>query len=43
MPTLGFGPARESDAHVVDERLELQQLLAAAQGYKHLLEAVLSA
>ena len=42
VPTIGFGPASESDAHVVDERLELRQLLAAAQGYQHMIESVLS-
>ncbi|MCE7987863.1 MAG: hypothetical protein DYG89_42405 [Caldilinea sp. CFX5] len=33
VPTIGFGPAKESDAHVVDERLLLSDLFAAAQGY----------
>jgi putative selenium metabolism hydrolase len=41
MPTIGFGPARESDAHVVDERLLLSDLVAAARGYLGMIEAVL--
>jgi putative selenium metabolism hydrolase len=42
IPTIGFGPAQESDAHVVDERLKLDDLIAAAKGYKAIAEAVLS-
>jgi acetylornithine deacetylase/succinyl-diaminopimelate desuccinylase-like protein len=41
LPTVGFGPAREADAHVVDERLDLRQLAMAARGYRGLVEAVL--
>lgn len=41
VPTVGFGPAKESDAHVVDERLLLTDLFAAAQGYQGIIEAVL--
>jgi putative selenium metabolism hydrolase len=41
VPTVGFGPAAESDAHVVDERLRLSELFAAAQGYQGIIAAVL--
>jgi putative selenium metabolism hydrolase len=41
VPTVGFGPAAEGDAHVVDERLELASLLKAAQGYHGIIHAVL--
>lgn len=41
VPTIGFGPAKESDAHVVDERLLLSDLFAAVQGYQGIIEAVL--
>ena len=41
IPTIGFGPAREEDAHVVDERLAIDQLVAAAQGYGGIIQAVL--
>ncbi|MFN8495213.1 MAG: YgeY family selenium metabolism-linked hydrolase [Caldilineaceae bacterium] len=41
VPTIGFGPARESDAHVVDEHLRLSDLRAAAYGYLGIIEAVL--
>ena len=42
IPTVGFGPATEADAHVVDERLRLADLLAAAGGYRGLIAAVLA-
>ncbi len=40
VPTIGFGPAAETDAHVVDERLQLADLVAAASGYQGIIEAV---
>jgi putative selenium metabolism hydrolase len=43
VPTVGFGPARESDAHRIDERLRLEDLMAAARGYQRIIEAVLYA
>lgn len=42
VPTVGFGPAKESDAHVIDERLLLDDLFAAARGYRGMIEAILS-
>ncbi|MBL8056529.1 MAG: YgeY family selenium metabolism-linked hydrolase [Anaerolineales bacterium] len=42
VPTVGFGPAAEGDAHVVDERLAVADLLAAARGYRGIVEAVLA-
>jgi len=42
IPTVGFGPAAEGDAHVVDERLAIAALLDAARGYRGLVESVLS-
>lgn len=41
VPTIGFGPAEEGDCHVVDERLRLDDLIAAAKGYRGMIEAVL--
>lgn len=41
IPTVGFGPAAESDAHVVDEHLAIEDLVRAAQGYLGIVEAVL--
>jgi putative selenium metabolism hydrolase len=41
VPTIGYGPAEESDAHVVDERLQVADLFAAAAGYRSIIEAVL--
>jgi acetylornithine deacetylase/succinyl-diaminopimelate desuccinylase-like protein len=43
VPTVGFGPGAEGDAHVVDEHLELAALERAAQGYQSLAAAVLGA
>jgi putative selenium metabolism hydrolase len=43
VPTVGFGPAAEGDAHVVDERLELASLHKAAEGYQAIIHAVLEA
>ena len=40
-PTIGFGPATEGDAHVVDERLRLEDLFAAARGYAALIRGIL--
>ena len=42
VPTVGFGPAAEGDAHVVDERLELAALGLAAHGYAGIITAALS-
>ncbi len=42
VPTIGFGPAAEGDAHVVDERLELRALHKAAAGYLGIIEATLT-
>ncbi|MBW7883802.1 MAG: YgeY family selenium metabolism-linked hydrolase [Caldilineaceae bacterium] len=42
VPTIGFGPATEADAHVVDEHLALDDLEAAARGYQAIIAAVLS-
>ncbi len=41
VPTVGFGPALESHAHMVDERLKLEDLEAASRGYQGIIEAVL--
>lgn len=42
VPTVGFGPAAEGDAHVVDERLELASLHKAAEGYKGIIQTTLA-
>jgi len=41
VPTIGFGPATEADAHVVDEQLSLDSLVAAAKGYRGIIEATI--
>lgn len=40
--TVGFGPAAEGDAHVADERIAIAELMAAAQGYRGIIEATLA-
>lgn len=42
LPTIGFGPSPERMAHIVDECLEVEQLLKAAQGYAEIIATVLS-
>lgn len=41
IPTVGFGPAKESDAHMINERLHLADLLTAARGYAAIIAATL--
>jgi putative selenium metabolism hydrolase len=41
VPTVGFGPGREEDAHVVDERIAVDAVLAAERGYRGIIEAAL--
>lgn len=40
VPTIGFGPGMEADAHVVDERISLSDLEKAARGYQGIIEAI---
>jgi len=41
VPTIGFGPSPERMAHIIDEYLEVEQLLKAAQGYAEIIGALL--
>jgi len=41
VPTIGFGPGTEADAHVVDERLSLESLEKVTFGYMGIIQAVL--
>lgn len=41
IPTVGFGPGRESEAHTIDEYLEISSLVMAAKGYIGLIGEVL--
>jgi putative selenium metabolism hydrolase len=41
VPTLGYGPSAEGQAHVIDEYIELDQLVAAASGYAALITSLL--
>lgn len=40
IPTIGYGPGREAEAHIVDEFLELEQLYQACAGYQALALAL---
>jgi acetylornithine deacetylase/succinyl-diaminopimelate desuccinylase-like protein len=40
IPTIGYGPGREEEAHIADEFLELDQLFGAAEGYAALAKAL---
>ena len=41
VPTVGFGPGKESDAHVVNERLSVEDLHRGAKGYAGIIQSVL--
>jgi len=41
VPSIGFGPSLETQAHVLDEYIELDQLMAAARGYEGIIEGVM--
>lgn len=43
VPTIGFGPGTEADAHVVDERLSLESLEKVTFGYMGIIQAILGA
>lgn len=40
IPTIGFGPCAESQAHVVDEYIDVDQLKKATEGYYNLIKAI---
>ncbi len=42
IPTIGFGCCLESQAHVVDEFVEISQMERAAEGYYSLIDAICS-
>lgn len=41
VPTIGFGPGTEPDAHTVNERLKVADLERAADGYRAIIHAIL--
>ena len=41
IPTIGFGPSKESLAHTVDEYVETDQLVKASEGYYGIMKALL--
>ena len=42
IPTLGFGPSRENQAHTIDEYIEIEQLGQAINGYYAILKALVN-
>jgi len=42
IPTVGFGPGREDLAHIVDEYVEVDHLLAATRGYRAIASSLLA-
>jgi putative selenium metabolism hydrolase len=42
VPTVGYGPSAEGQAHVIDEYIELAQLVGAARGYGAIMETLCS-
>ncbi len=41
IPTIGFGPGKEEQAHIADEYIEIQDLLKAAEGYRGIAHSLL--
>jgi putative selenium metabolism hydrolase len=41
IPTVGFGPGREQYAHVADERIDIADVIDAAQGYASIAAEIL--
>ncbi len=41
VPTIGFGPGTEKDAHIIDESISLAELAGAAKGYQALMQLAL--
>ena len=42
VPTIGFGPGSETDAHTVNERMAVNDIQRAAEGYLGMIYAILS-
>lgn len=42
IPTIGYGPSRENQAHVTDEYIEVEQIVKVAQGYRAIALAMLN-
>lgn len=42
IPTVGFGPSRENQAHVIDEYIDISHLFNACRGYYGILNAALN-
>jgi len=42
VPTIGFGPGTEPDAHTVNERMKVSDISKAADGYLGIIQAVLN-
>lgn len=43
LPTIGFGPANEAQAHTIDEYIKIQNLIRGAGGYRAIARAVCGA
>jgi putative selenium metabolism hydrolase len=41
IPTIGFGPGTEQDAHTVDERIRVRDIERAADGYIGMIQSIL--
>jgi putative selenium metabolism hydrolase len=42
VPTIGFGPGTEPDAHTVNERMKVTDIAKAADGYLGIIQAILT-
>jgi acetylornithine deacetylase/succinyl-diaminopimelate desuccinylase-like protein len=42
VPTIGFGPGMESDAHTANERMSIEDIVRAAEGFSGMIQSILS-
>ncbi len=41
IPTIGFGPGIEADAHTVNERMKINDIIHAAEGFAGIIQSIL--
>jgi len=41
LPTIGFGPGFETDAHTVDEKMKISDIIKAANGFSGMVQSIL--
>jgi len=41
IPTIGFGPGVESDAHSLDEHISIENLMRSCEGFRSIIQNIL--